>query len=1043
MVRPLLVAALAAGLGFLTSCRADRQTAAPPAPPPAGTPPSSSQSAGRPSASLAPGRPVEAELEGNEVRAHPLELAAGTFVRIAVDQIGIDVVARLRDPRGAELIRFDRMTGTARPEHVLWIAEEAGHHTLEIEAFGGRERSGRYRVRLEELRPATGDDRRRLDAELLFAEGDALRRRPGEADWLLAAARLEEAVEVWRKLGDRARQADGLYRLGLARETFDPERASAAFEETVALLDDGADAWQKAAALHWLGHLHDRLGELERALGLYRRALPLRRRSGDARGEAHTLNNLGLTCQKLGEIPEALEHYRLALALYRRLGDARREALALHNLGKSYLSAGLVSEARDSLVQALDLRRRLGDLRGEASTLSAIGQTHARESDLERALGTHRQAFELSRRAGDRLGEAVALSDTALTHHQRGESEAALETFERALEVFRELGHRQNAANTRLNLGWVLDAAGRGREAMDHYRQALEVFESSHQRHGMITALHLMAVADRRRGELTAARAHLESALAEIERLRSRPHSPALRTAYFASKHGTFEAYVDLLMELHRRQPEAGHDAEALAASERARARSQLDALTESGADLTRGVDASLRQRERELEDRIEALEIRRLDLAETGADASELAEMERRLRDLFLAHDRVQGEIRRASPRYAALTQPRPLSPVEIRGRVVDAETLLLEYDLGEERSYLWAVTPEAVRSFELPPRVEVEKTARRAYRLLSSSNLTTTRVQTALTLETLSATVLAPAAELLAGKRLLVVADGALQYVPFGALPAPGSDDAEPLAEAHEVVSVPSASTLDALRRQLAGRPAPAGTVAVVADPVFGLDDPRFGEALPERRPSGARAPRPDPRRYERLAFSRQEAETILALAPADTRFAALGFEADRDTVTGGRLADYRFLHFATHGELNTAHPELSRLVLSRLDAAGRPRDGYLFAHEIYNLELAADLVVLSACQTALGAEVRGEGLLGLTQGFLYAGAASVIVSLWKVDDRATAELMGRFYRELLAEGRRPAAALRAAQASIRREKRWRDPYYWAGFVLQGEWR
>ena len=197
------------------------------------------------------------------------------------------------------------------------------------------------------------------------------------------------------------------------------------------------------------------------------------------------------------------------------------------------------------------------------------------------------------------------------------------------------------------------------------------------------------------------------------------------------------------------------------------------------------------------------------------------------------------------------------------------------------------------------------------------------------------------------------------------------------------------------------------------------------------------------PEPRRYQRLTFSRREAEAILAQAPAGSSFAAIGFDANRAVVTSGALADYRFLHFATHGELNTHRPELSRLVLSQLDREGKSVDGYVFAHEIYNLELAADLVVLSACATALGTEIRGEGLLGLTQGFLYAGAASVMVSLWNVDDRATAELMARFYRGLLSEGLPPAAALRAAQTSIRRTPRWQAPYYWAGFVLQGDWR
>ena len=158
----------------------------------------------------------------------------------------------------------------------------------------------------------------------------------------------------------------------------------------------------------------------------------------------------------------------------------------------------------------------------------------------------------------------------------------------------------------------------------------------------------------------------------------------------------------------------------------------------------------------------------------------------------------------------------------------------------------------------------------------------------------------------------------------------------------------------------------------------------------------------------------------------------------------VTSAEFGQYRIIHLATHGLLNSTHPELSGIVLSLVDQHGQPQDGFLRLHEIYNLKLPAELVVLSACQTALGKEVRGEGLVGLTRGFMYAGAPRVVASLWKVDDKATAELMKRFYQAMLGEQRmRPAAALRAAQVEMLKQKEWEDPYYWAAFVLQGEWK
>jgi CHAT domain-containing protein len=190
-------------------------------------------------------------------------------------------------------------------------------------------------------------------------------------------------------------------------------------------------------------------------------------------------------------------------------------------------------------------------------------------------------------------------------------------------------------------------------------------------------------------------------------------------------------------------------------------------------------------------------------------------------------------------------------------------------------------------------------------------------------------------------------------------------------------------------------------------------------------------------------RLPFTAREAERILGVARGMKTFAATGFDASREAATGGQLSDYRYIHFATHGYLNTERPALSALVLAQFDRQGKPVDGFLRVADVYNARLSADLVVLSACQTGLGQEVRGEGLMGLTRAFLYAGAPRVIVSLWNVNDEATAELMAVFYRGLLREGRTPAAALTAAQMELRGRKRWESPYYWAAFVQHGEWR
>jgi len=332
------------------------------------------------------------------------------------------------------------------------------------------------------------------------------------------------------------------------------------------------------------------------------------------------------------------------------------------------------------------------------------------------------------------------------------------------------------------------------------------------------------------------------------------------------------------------------------------------------------------------------------------------------------------------------------------------------------------------------------------------------------------LSHRVLGPVAAQLGKKRLLIVTDGTLQYVPFAALPIPATGRPNrhrpiPLIIDHEIVSLPSASTLAVLRRELQGRQPAAKTVVTLADPVFDQNDARLKTAAltaPDKKDGPGLdvistrilkhvAKQSDDSNeaasvkleIPRLPFTRQEAERILALVPEAAGMKALDFKASRATATSADLSQYRFVHFATHGYLDSERPELSALVLSTVDEQGRMVDGFLRAHEVYNLNLPAELVVLSACETGLGKEVKGEGLVGLTRGFMYAGAARVMVSLWSVNDQATSELMVKFYRKVLAEGMRPAAALRAAQVEMWKEKRWQAPYYWAAFTLQGEWR
>jgi CHAT domain-containing protein len=302
-----------------------------------------------------------------------------------------------------------------------------------------------------------------------------------------------------------------------------------------------------------------------------------------------------------------------------------------------------------------------------------------------------------------------------------------------------------------------------------------------------------------------------------------------------------------------------------------------------------------------------------------------------------------------------------------------------------------------------------------------------------------------------------LLIVSDGALQYIPFAALPTPDASGV-PLVAEHEIANLPSASVLERLRREAIDRKTAPMAVAVLADPVFDEEDARVKaggkvrDKMIEPQMEGTPLFAEDLTRsvadvgmvgLPRLPFARREAEKILAVTPSGQGMSALDFAASRETATSPDLAQYRWVHFATHGLLDNEHPALSGLVFSMVDPEGKPQNGFLELQDIYNMNLPAELVVLSACETGLGKQIRGEGLIGLTRGFMYAGASRVMASLWNVSDLATAELMGRFYKAMEQDGMRPAAALRTAQIAMWKQKRWSAPYYWAGFQMQGEWK
>jgi CHAT domain-containing protein/Tfp pilus assembly protein PilF len=899
-----------------------------------------------------------------------------------------------------------------------------------------------------------------------------------------------ETLRLMREAGDRRGEAMTLTNMGtIYNLRNEPQKAIDHLDQALTVWETVGDRHLAAITLSIRAGVYYAGGEPQKALDSYSLALPVMRAVGDQGGEAWMSSQIGTVYRSFGELQKALDYYGEALRLSRELGDSRTQGTVLNNMGTVYNLLGEPQKAFHYFDQVLPLTRTTNDRRVEGATLTNMGTVYNLLNEPRKALEHLDRALVLTRAISDRRTEAAVLTHMGTAYSSLGEQQKAIEYFDRALALRLAVSDRQGEATTLNHFGRAFGLSGQPRKALEYYDRAMPIWRAVGDRNGEVAALYGMARAESDLGNLARAQANTEAALSIINTLRTKVASRYLRASYFASVQDLYKLHIDLLMRLHHRQPEAGFNVAAWKAYEQARARSLIDMLAEASADIREGVDPGLLARERSLQQTLNAEAERQMRLFGGQHTEESAVAMRRKIEELLNQLLAIEAELKAQSPRYAALTQPAPLGLAEIQNTVTDDTTLLLEYALGDERSYLWAVTSTSFSSYELPSRAVIEAAARRCYELLTARNRYVKfetsderrkRVQQADAAYADAATVLSnillgPVAAQMKQKRLLVVPDGALEYLPFAALTIPRNESSAglqnirrtrsasfvPLIVEHEVTSIPSASTLAVLRRELQGRAPAEKVVAVFADPVFDKADERItgnvdrnagehhraaavstGEIFAAANKQEATRSSDVSPSLPRLPYTRQEADAILALAPPAGRKAALGFDANRTAAMSDDLIRFRIIHFATHSFLDSMHPELSGIALSMIDRQGKPQNGFLRGHEVFNMKLGAELVVLSGCRTGLGKEVKGEGLYGMTRGFMYAGARRVLVSLWDVQDQATARLMSDFYRGLLGPKRpNTAAALRAAQIATWRERRWQAPYYWAGFVLQGE--
>ncbi len=914
-------------------------------------------------------------------------------------------------------------------------------------------------------------------------------------EWQLAAELARKAAKRFGESGDNLILGNVLQLQGMAlietHEKRDSETALNNFADALKLQRADGDLYAQANIINNVGLAYFQRGELAKARAQFVEAGDMFNVLGEPQQAIWTLNNIASIDRMLGNYRSAVDAFKKALKLPESGEYKPERARILDNLADAHVAVGDLQEALLRYREAADLFEALGDRAGKASALTGTGLTYGHLDDWPAALGFFERALRLQQGPTENRALVKTHMDIGNAQRKLNQPAKALKAHNHALALAKlpaekanayiELGRdyvalgNRNAAVRQFNRALASatgDEAARARAfalqergklkveqdidvlaGLADLQKALREHRALHAEAGTAQTLQAMARAEHKLGNVAKAVEHAAQALDITEALRIRVGSPNLRLSFTGLQSPTYELHIALLMELansqgETRAPAPDYAALALEVSERARARSLVELLTEARTDDSQGINPELLQTRNDKRQQLAGLAFRLETLA--AADSSETVTVEETLQSVQADLDVIDARVRNQNSQYAELTQPELLTAAEIQNLLApteaeDTNTVLLEYFLGEEQSFLWCVTANSIESWSLPGRAKIEAAAREVYSRLRTLDLdSASRATTQHAGARLAEMILAPALDRIKGQRVVIVPDGALQYIPFGALPISESDNSSVLLlEQHEVVTLPSASTLAVLRKAQREREPAKKSLAIFADPVFNHEDTRLAGSVKIEHRALTRSAEEAELNLLRLPASGREADAIANLAAQKTVLKATGFAASRSGVLDSPLADYRYVHFATHGLINSEYPELSSLALSAFDEKGAPQPGFLRLHDIYSLKLNADLVVLSACEAALGKDIRGEGLIGLTRGFMYAGTSSVVASLWRASDEATAKLMQEFYRLMLRQDLKPADALRKAQLAISGQRKWRDPYYWAGFILQGDWR
>ncbi len=842
----------------------------------------------------------------------------------------------------------------------------------------------------------------------------------------------QQSKVLAERLGDKAELARVLNNIGIVHRSLgNYEQALNDYQRSLALKEELGDRAGVAATLNNLGAIYQSQGNFNMALDSYRQSLTLKEQLGDRAGTAVTLGNIGNVHQLQGNYAQALNYYRQSLALSELLGsNSERVALALSNIGNVHFSQGNTEQALNFYQQSLALNESLGNKAGIAITLGNIGAVYQSNGqsngDYEQALNYYQKSLTLKEALGDKSGIAITLSNLGAIHQATGNSEQALSVSQKSLELFEAMGDKDGIATALGNIGILYRKQGHYLQALDFARRATALAKEIGSLDVLWSSQLTAGKAYASLGQYGPARQVLTDSIETIETMRTQvAGSERDSQRFFENKLSPYLAMAELLISQNNAN-------EALIYAERAKSRVLLDVLRSGRINVTKAMTAAEQEQERQSIGRLVSLnsQIYRESLR-AQPDQSRLAELQTRLQTARLDYEALQSRLYASHPELKIKRgEALPLELDQVAGLLPDARSALLEYLVTEQRTYLFVLTKSSdarnarasIRLFTL--NVSAKELSERAAgfrRQLARHDLLYRK--SALELYEL---LLRPAQELLKGKRLLtIVPDGMLWELPFQALqPIAGRH----LIEDSAIAYAPSLTVLSEMSKERNKKPGGAQTPMSL----LAIGNPTLGTQNVERLNARLNSDLPP------LPEAEEQVKALQRLYGTEYSKVYLGAEAREEQIKLD-AGKYRILHLATHGILDDAAPMYSYVVLANEGENAR-EDGFLEAWEIMNLDLDADLVVLSACETARGRVGAGEGMIGFTWALFVAGSPSTVVSQWKVDAASTATLMLEFHRSLRANNTK-ARALRQAALKVLRDKRYQHPFYWAPFVLIGD--